>query len=327
MTLRRHLRPDEPAIEQWNTVASEPSGPPPGTDAETAPATLKQKAMERWENEGGEIPLVHSPRSDPTRDAADAVGKKLIIFDLDGTLAGSKSPIDTEMATLLRALLGIGQVAVISGGDWPQFETQLLANLPHDEHLQNLSLLPTCGTKYFRFTGHWEKIYSEDFTTEEKRKIITSFKQALENASFKVEEVWGESLEDRGSQITYSALGQQAPLDEKKKWDTDFTQRKQIKALLDKLIPEFSVRLGGTTSIDVTRQGIDKAYGIRKLRDMLGIAIDEMIFIGDALFSGGNDYPAQEAGVVSIPVRDPEETKRVIETIIACLGPAGAKSP
>jgi phosphomannomutase len=122
-------------------------------------------------------------------------------------------------------------------------------------------------------------------------------------------------------------LGQQAPLDEKKKWDADFTQRKQIKALLDKLIPEFSVRWGGTTSIDVTRQGIDKAYGIRKLRDMLGIAIDEMIFIGDALFPGGNDYPAQEAGVVSIPVRDPGETKRVIETIISCLGPAGAKSP
>ena len=84
-------------------------------------------------------------------------------------------------------------------------------------------------------------------------------------------------------------------------------------------IPEFSVRLGGTTSIDVTKPGIDKAYGIRKLRDLLGIAMKEMIFIGDALFPGGNDYPAKEAGVVSIQVRDPEETKRVIEAIIACL--------
>ena len=79
------------------------------------------------------------------------------------------------------------------------------------------------------------------------------------------------------------------------------------------------MRLGGTTSVDVTRQGIDKAYGIRKLRDILGVAISEMIFIGDALFPGGNDYPAKEAGVVSIRVRDPNETKRVIEAIIACL--------
>ena len=115
-------------------------------------------------------------------------------------------------------------------------------------------------------------------------------------------------------------MGQQAPIEEKKKWDADFAKRKKIKALLDKLIPEFSVRLGGTTSVDVTKPGIDKAYGIRKLRDILGIAIDEMIFIGDALFPGGNDYPAEQAGVVSIRVRDPNESKRVIEAIIACLG-------
>jgi len=92
-----------------------------------------------------------------------------------------------------------------------------------------------------------------------------------------------------------------------------------MRASLDQLIPEFSVRLGGTTSVDVTRAGIDKAYGIRKLRDKLGIPIHEMIFVGDALFPGGNDYPAKEAGVVCIQVRDPEECKRVIETILACL--------
>ncbi len=82
------------------------------------------------------------------------------------------------------------------------------------------------------------------------------------------------------------------------------------------------MRLGGTTSVDVTKPGIDKAYGIRKLRDILGIAIDEMIFVGDALFPGGNDYPAKEAGALSIRVRDPDESKRVIEAIVACLGGA-----
>ncbi len=79
------------------------------------------------------------------------------------------------------------------------------------------------------------------------------------------------------------------------------------------------MRLGGTTSVDITKPGIDKGYGIRKLRDILRIAIDEMIFIGDAVFPGGNDYPAKEAGALSIRVRDPEESKRVIEAIIACL--------
>jgi len=246
--------------------------------------------------------------------------KKLIVFDLDGTLAESKSSLDTEMAGLLSALLGVVKVAVISGGNWPQFERQLLSNLSHDGLLKNLSLLPTCGTKFFQYELGWKQLYSEDFTNKEKEKIMRSLNQAIGLSAFKIERTWGEQIEDRGSQITFSALGQQAPVDEKKKWDPDFAKRKKMKALLDNLIPEFSVRLGGATSVDVTKPGIDKAYGIRKLRDTLGIAIQEMVFIGDALFPGGNDYPAKEAGVVSIQVRGPNETKRVTEAIIACLG-------
>jgi len=245
--------------------------------------------------------------------------KRLIVFDLDGTLAESKSSLDNEMSGLLHDLLGIVKVAVISGGNWPQFEKQLLSNLPHDERLENLSLLPTCGTKFYQYTGNWEKLYSEDFTVIEKNKIISSLKKAIDKTGFKVEKVWGETIEDRGSQITFSALGQMAPIEEKKIWDPDFDKRKKIKAILDQSIPEFSVHLGGTTSVDVTKPGIDKAYGIGKLRDTLGILIQEMIFIGDAIFPGGNDYPAKEAGVLCIKVRDPNESKRVIETIIACL--------
>lgn len=122
---------------------------------------------------------------------------------------------------------------------------------------------------------------------------------------------------NRGSQITFSALGQRVPLEQKEKWDADFTKRKKIQALLKDLIPEFTVRLGGTTSIDVTKLGIDKAYGIKKLREILGIELEEMLFAGDALFPGGNDYPVKEAGVVSIQVNNAEETKRVIETFLA----------
>jgi hypothetical protein len=247
--------------------------------------------------------------------------KQLIVFDLDGTLAESKSPLDAQMSALLHDLLGIVKVAVISGGAWLQFEEQLLFNLPHDERLVNLSLLPTCGTQFFRYGAGWQKVYAEDLSAAERARIVSALEQAVETAGCKVEKVWGEQIEDRGSQITFSALGQQAPLEEKDKWDPEYAKRQKIKTILDTLIPEFSVRLGGATSIDVTKPGIDKAYGIRKLRDILGIPLKEMIFVGDALFVGGNDYPAEEAGVVSIPVRGPNETKRVTEAIIACLDP------
>jgi phosphomannomutase len=246
--------------------------------------------------------------------------KKLVVFDLDGTLAQSKSSLDDEMAALFDNLLVVIKAAVISGGNWPQFQKQVLSHLGEDERLTNLSLLPTCGTQFYKYESEWKKIYAEDFINEQKKKIISSLKKAIEQSGQQAKKVWGEVIEDRGSQITFSALGQEAPLEEKVNWDPEFNKRKKMKALLDTLIPEFSVRLGGSTPIDVTKPGIDKAYGIRKLRDILGIAIEEMIFVGDALFPGGNDYPAEQAGVDSIRVKDPHETKRVIETIIACLG-------
>jgi len=245
--------------------------------------------------------------------------KKLIVFDLDGTLAKSKSSLDGEMSGLLHDLLGIVKVAVISGGDWPQFEKQVVSKLPHDERLRELSLLPTCGTKFYQYSGDWKKLYEEDFNTEEREKILSSLKDSLGEAGHKVARVWGEVVEDRGSQITFSALGQQAPLVEKEKWDPDYAKRKKIKTILDEFIPQFSVRIGGSTSIDITKPGIDKAYGIRKLKEILHISLKEMIYIGDALFVGGNDYPAEKASVDSILVKGPDETKRVIEAIIACL--------
>lgn len=244
---------------------------------------------------------------------------KLVVFDLDGTLAESKSPLDAEMARLLHTLLGLVKVAIISGGNWPQFQKQVVLRLPKGDSLRNLSLLPACGTKFYRYETAWELLYSEDFSPVQSAKIKDALRRALEAMHFVAHKSWGEQIEDRGSQITFSALGQLAPLDEKKRWDADLAKRKKMQAFLGTLIPEFSVRIGGTTSIDVTKLGIDKAYGIRKLRETLGMPIPEMLFLGDALFPGGNDYPAKEAGARCIRVRDLEETKRVIEGVIACL--------
>ena len=224
------------------------------------------------------------------------------------------------MSALLVRLLATVRVAVISGGDWPQFQQQLLGGLSSEADVKQLFLLPTCGTKYYRHESGWTQLYSDDFTTLEREKIVKSLHEVIGSSGVVIDQTWGEQIEDRGSQITFSALGQEAPLDAKKGWDPDFAKRRGMKALLDELIPEFSVRMGGTTSLDVTKPGIDKSYGIRKLSETLDVSIDEMVFIGDAMFPGGNDYPAKDAGVDSIHIRDPDESKRVIEAILACLG-------
>ena len=94
--------------------------------------------------------------------------KKLVVFDLDGTLAPSKSPIDAEMAEMIDKLLSIIKVAIISGGDWEQFQKQVLAHLAGDKRLKNLSLLPTCGTRFYKYDQGWDKtaLFEKTLTTD-----------------------------------------------------------------------------------------------------------------------------------------------------------------
>lgn len=245
--------------------------------------------------------------------------KELIIFDLDGTLAKSKSMIDEEMASLISDLLNVAHVAVISGGDWAQFEKQVLSQLTKDALLNKLVILPTCGTKFYQYKNNWELLYAENFTDNEKAIILTNLNQAVEETGLYIPKIWGDQIEDRGSQITFSALGQKAPLEVKQTWDPDFIKRSKIVERLKNPLKAFAVNMGGKTSIDITKKGIDKSYGIHKLEEVLGVSIDEMMFVGDALFEDGNDYPARTTGVDCIQVNGPDETKVIIKTLVICL--------
>jgi len=247
--------------------------------------------------------------------------KKLIAFDLDGTLAESKQPIQPPMAELLGRLLGVAAVAVISGGDWPQFETQVVARLAEGANLARLFIMPTTGTKLYRLDGQWRAVYAELFSAEEGQHIRAALDAAVEKAGLKGETTWGEQIEDRGSQITFSGLGQQAPLDAKKAWDPDFKKRKALQASLQTELPDLSINVGGSTSIDITRKGIDKAYGMHKLAENSGIPTNEMLFLGDAIYPGGNDDPVRAAGIDTVAVRDVAETMTAVGAIIACLKP------
>jgi len=244
-----------------------------------------------------------------------AYSKKLIIFDLDGTLAPSKSAMDAEMAGLLVKLMETKTVAVISGGGYPQFMTQFLHSLPvSSDKYSNLLLLPTSGTRMYTWKGSWVEVYAEHLTTKEKDKIMTALNSALAQVGYVVpNKTYGQIIEDRGSQITFSALGQSAPLDVKEAWDPDRVKRQKISKILNEKIPEFDVRVGGTTSVDITRRGVNKSYGIRKLEQITGTSLDQMVFVGDTLFPGGNDYPAKATGIDCFPVTGPEDTKALIK--------------
>lgn len=246
--------------------------------------------------------------------------KKLIAFDLDDTLAVTKSAISDHMAELFGKLLAKYQVCVISGGKFEQFEKQLLNWLKTEpELLARLHIMPTCGTRYYRFNSQkkqWVEQYAENLTPEQKEKIKSVLSEGAKALGYWEEKPYGEIVEDRGSQITFSALGQQAPPEAKYAWDKDGKKKHALRDYAAERLPDLEVRVGGTTSVDVTKIGIDKAYGMKKLMETLGIEKEDIFFIGDRLEEGGNDYPVKAMGIDSMQISHANETELAIEAII-----------
>lgn len=248
--------------------------------------------------------------------------KKLIAFDVDDTLVKSKNPITDEMRDLLVRLLDSYQVAIISGSRYEIFQTNIIEPMSKVDgvKLENMHILPTCGTRYYTHQPgkiNWTLEYAEDFTEEQKAEISEVCERRAREAGLWPENPYGEVIEDRLSQIAMSMLGQKAPAEEKYAW---YDKNKQAAyALTEKIaedLPDYEVRYGGTTTVDVTKKGVDKAYGMQRLLDSLGMTKEEALFIGDRLEDGGNDFPVKAMGVDTIDVSGWEDTPHVVRGIL-----------
>jgi phosphomannomutase len=259
---------------------------------------------------------------------------RLVAFDLDDTLAPSKSELDPRMGELIARLLTELPVCVISGGQFGQFESQLIRGLEAAASAQQASfgfgrlhLMPTCGTQYYRWEdAEWRRQYAEELTDEERSTALAVLEEEARRLGFWEPAhpgvtVWGDVLEDRGTQITFSALGQSAPVDAKKAWDPTGEKKNALRAAVAARLPELEVRSGGSTSVDITRKGIDKAYGMRRLTELSGIPLEAMAFVGDRLDPDGNDYPVLELGVRCVAVDGWEDTAARIERFLAARSP------
>jgi len=252
--------------------------------------------------------------------------KKLIVFDLDGTLAPTKSVMDREMSGLFAGLLEAKKVAVIGGGKYELFKHQFLDALKAPkELLSELFLFPTTSTSFYRYQKGWKKIYSHQLTKQEREKIKKTFERVFKEIGYEhPKKTFGQIVEDRGTQVTFSALGQDVVavlgkkgVQMKENW---LKENKPLKMKIARLVagylPKFEVHAAGHTSIDVTTKGIDKAYGLRQIEKQLGVKIKDMLFVGDAIFPGGNDYAITKTKVDYIKVKGPEDTKKIIRSFL-----------
>jgi phosphomannomutase len=244
------------------------------------------------------------------------IPKKVIVCDMDGTLTESKSRVTTDMVEVISHVLKKYRMAIVSGGSFKQFQKQFLSYLNFSpELLENLYLFPVNGSACYLFDSKekvWKEKYMEALSPEEKKKIIEALSDAIKQSGIDLSSPYGELIEDRGSQITFSGRGQNAPIEVKQAWDPDKSKRQRIVSFVGHKLNDFEVRMNATTSIDITKKGIDKAYAIQKIEEMLGVNVEDIIFIGDALYRGGNDEPIKSTGVDFIQEPGPSQTMELL---------------
>lgn len=252
----------------------------------------------------------------------DAVARRarLVAFDLDNTLARSKQPMLPEMADRFSRLTRRIDVAVVTGGRQELVVSQVLDVLTPEADLGRLHLMPTSGTRYYRWRdGAWRLVLSHDLSSRDKARAVASLERHARALGLMDGACWGERIEDRGSQITFSALGQQAPEEAKRAWDADGSLKRRLAEAVQADLPDLLVRAGGYTSVDVMARGVDKAYAVRELAARQGIGVGDIVFVGDRMGPDGNDWPAVAAGAFGLRVDGPRDTLGLCEGLLARL--------
>ena len=255
--------------------------------------------------------------------------KKVLSFDIDQTLNIAKTPIPDEIAELLRDLLGKYEIAPISGQKYEQFLIQIVDRLKDvgttNKQLEHLHLFVAQGTQYYRYDANkkdWEQVYNYPLTDEQVAKITEAIETAAKELGYWEEDKLAEGdeiIENRLSQVTFSALGQKAGTEAKYAWDPDCKKREAIVKRCKELAPEFDYEIGGTTSINAITPGMNKVFGMTHLMEELNVKKEDILYFGDMTQPGGNDYPVVQMGVETITVRSHEDTAYALRGILGLL--------
>lgn len=240
------------------------------------------------------------------------------IFDLDDTLAESFRTPPPEILEGLQKLLELMPVAIMTGTGFQKIEDRFLPVLTAHPRSDRLYIFPaSSGQAYIRKNGSWEQVYDLALTESERAHIKAVVTETVNASELRDTPHYGDQIVDRGAQVAYTHVGVDASKDVKDSWDTDGSKRRSLWNTLKQKLPEFEILMGGATTIDITRKGINKSYGVKWLSERLSIPPAEMLYVGDALYPGGNDAVVIPTGIQTLSVSGPDETKVIIKEILA----------
>lgn len=212
---------------------------------------------------------------------------KHFFFDLDNTLTRSRSHIAPEHAPILQKLAAVADVIVVTGGRNSQIIKQL------DPEMQGrYYVLAQNGNEAIKKDG--TELWMRRPSDEQKAAVVNLITQMKIHLNLSVKDE-NDLIEDRGCSIAYSTIGHNEDVGTKEAYDPDHSKRlaliEHFRIEVDSLRQEhgIEVRTGGTTCLDFFHAGKNKGYNVAQFLDTMGWKKEESLYIGDALFPGGND--------------------------------------
>lgn len=225
--------------------------------------------------------------------------KRHLFFDLDKTVAPARQPILEDMFSLLNALPH--EIIIVSGQEVSKIGWQT-NELPTIRLGQN-------GNHAVAVDG--TELWNVPLDDTHRAEILAHIHALMEIIDHDINHDW-KPIEDRGSQITFSPVGNTAPVDVKMSYDPDRAKREALLEKIPFLSDELTVKIGGSTSVDYIHKDRHKGANVQKLIDLKGWDKDACIYFGDGLFPGGNDEAV--IGVIdTVPVDDHLHTYTLLQ--------------
>ena len=253
--------------------------------------------------------------------------KKIVLFDMDGTLTPPRKELDRDLVPALRELAKIAEIGIVTGSDHNYVLQQMGLLMENSEIRYNLHILPCNGTKYYpppsSATHKHELAFEKNMREELGEMHFTAIMEHVLRRQSQLHlynlPLTGHFVDYRGSMINWCPIGRNANDSDRKRFqtfdgeDSNFRtdEIKSFKGFLRRsaIFDNVEIKLGGETSYDIYPKGWDKTFALQHFEEY------QCWFVGDRCGNGGNDQTIYERLRVhgrSFEVKSTKETLHLI---------------
>ncbi|KDQ19188.1 hypothetical protein BOTBODRAFT_28674 [Botryobasidium botryosum FD-172 SS1] len=244
---------------------------------------------------------------------ADRPLKKLVLFDVDGTLSLARQPASPEIIDILQRLRKRLVIGFVGGSDLVKISEQLaVQGRPVTDDFDYV--FAENGLTAYKLGKPLEsQSFIKHLGEDRYKKIVNFVLHYIADLDIPIKR--GTFIEFRNGMMNISPIGRNASIQERldfEAYDKIHGIRKAFVAILQSHFANYGLTfaIGGQISFDVFPNGWDKTYSLRHVEDE---GFEEIHFFGDKTYKGGNDYEIfSDPRTIGHAVTSPADTARIV---------------